>query len=56
MARQDCVREGDGPALMQFWKHDLVTFWQGKHNKYFMLGHKMLTGKYNRWYLITTVV
>ena len=47
MARQDSVREGDGPALIQFWKQDLVSFWQGNHHKYFILGHKMLTGWYN---------
>ncbi|CAH1242413.1 Hypp6676 [Branchiostoma lanceolatum] len=44
MARRDSVREGDGPAIVDMWKFDMVSFWTKKHFKYFIIAHQMLTG------------
>ena len=46
LARRDAIREGDGPAMVDFWKMEMVTFFnRGNHKKYFINGHYMLTGK-----------
>ncbi|XP_035687479.1 uncharacterized protein LOC118423433 [Branchiostoma floridae] len=44
LVRRDCVREGDGPAMIQTWQMDMVSFWNKRHYKYFIIGHQMLTG------------
>ena len=46
LARRDAIREGDGPAMVDFWKMEMVTFFnRGNHKKYFINGHYMLTDK-----------
>ena len=49
LARRDAVREGDGEAMTDFWKMDMVLFWTRKHTKDFTKCHRLLTGrsKYN---------
>ena len=45
LARRDAIREGDGPAMVDFWKMEMVTFFKKNHSKYFVNGHYMLSGK-----------
>ncbi|XP_078025695.1 uncharacterized protein LOC117260601 isoform X1 [Epinephelus lanceolatus] len=47
LARKDAVREGDGPAMLESWKMDLIQFWSRSHPKYFIIAHNMLTSKIN---------
>ena len=47
MARRDTVREADGEAIMRHWKLDMPQYWTYNHNKYLIIGHRMLAGKYN---------
>lgn len=47
LARKDAVREGDGPAMMESWKMDLIQFWSKSHPKYFNTAPNMLTSKIN---------
>lgn len=43
LANRDAVREGDGPAMLMFWKQHMVTnFWQHHHPKYTIIGHRLL--------------
>ena len=43
LARRDAVREGDGPAMVECWQMDMVTFWRKNHTHYLVIGHHMLT-------------
>ena len=45
MARRDAIKEGDGEAMTDFWKMDMVLFWARKHLKDFTTCHRMLTGR-----------
>ena len=47
LANRDAVREGDGPALLKFWRLNMPQFWQNGHPKYFILGHWLLASKEN---------
>lgn len=38
------MREGDGEAITDFWKTDMVLFWGRRHPKYFIIGHHLLRG------------
>lgn len=42
---RDAVREGDGAAMMQHWRLDMLQFNRRRHCKYRILGHRMLAGK-----------
>ncbi len=48
MARRDCIRENDGPAIVAFWRIDLPDFRARNHNKYVILSHR-LTADLNGW-------
>jgi hypothetical protein len=45
MANRDAIREGDGPAILQFWKIYMPTFWNRSHYKYLIVGHLLLASK-----------
>ena len=47
MARRDAVREGDGPAILAYWRLDMLNFWNKGHYKYAFIGHLLLASKYN---------
>ena len=42
MARHDAVKENDGPRMIQHWKFDMFEFFEKKHPKYFIYGHRLL--------------
>ena len=42
LIRRMAVREGDGPAMIDDWKADLLQFWCCKHPKYFINAHYLL--------------
>ncbi|XP_066264517.1 uncharacterized protein [Branchiostoma lanceolatum] len=44
LVRRDTVREGDGMAMVDTWKLDMLSFWARNHYKYFIIGHHMLAG------------
>ena len=44
MARRDAIQEGDGDAMTDFWKMDLVLLWTRDHLQLFNKGHQMITG------------
>ncbi|CAG2234437.1 unnamed protein product [Mytilus edulis] len=44
--RRTAVRNGDGPAMIRFWKLDLVQFHITHHPKYFILAHRLIAGEY----------
>ncbi|KAK3105421.1 hypothetical protein FSP39_024916 [Pinctada imbricata] len=44
LTRKDCVRENDGPMIIQFWKYDLVPFHNRNHSKYVILAHRLIAG------------
>ncbi|XP_023286175.1 uncharacterized protein LOC111672837 isoform X1 [Seriola lalandi dorsalis] len=44
MARRDAIQEGDGDAMMDFWKMDLVLLWTRDHQQLFNSSHHILTG------------
>nr|XP_033499074.1 uncharacterized protein LOC117267333 isoform X1 [Epinephelus lanceolatus] len=44
MARRDAIQEGDGEAMTDFWKMDLVLLWTRQHLQLFNSGHQMITG------------
>ncbi|CAC5382825.1 unnamed protein product [Mytilus coruscus] len=43
--RRTAVRNGDGPAMIRFWKLDLVQFHINHHPKYFILAHRLKVGR-----------
>lgn len=42
MVRHDAIRQNDGPAMISFWRHDMLQFHQHHHPKYLILGHRLL--------------
>lgn len=40
-------RENDGHQLISDWRLDIVHFWNNNHNKYLILGHRLLAGNIN---------
>jgi hypothetical protein len=44
MARRDAIREADGEAMIHFWRVDMLDFWSKNHNKYLILGHRLIAG------------
>ena len=45
LARRAAVRTGNGPAIVDDWKMDLLQFWK-LHPKYFINAHYFLACKY----------
>ena len=46
MVRRDCIREGDGPAIIANWKMDFPEFFSKGHPKYTIFCHKLLCGRF----------
>ncbi|XP_067335672.1 uncharacterized protein [Channa argus] len=44
MARRDAIQQGDGDAITDFWRMDLVLLWNREHLQLFNSGHQLLTG------------
>ncbi|XP_069008879.1 uncharacterized protein [Embiotoca jacksoni] len=44
MARRDAIREGDGDAVTDFWKMDLVLLWTREHLQLFNSSHQLIAG------------
>lgn len=44
MARRDAIQEGDGDAMADFWRMDLVLLWNREHLQLFNSSHHMITG------------
>ncbi|XP_078141846.1 uncharacterized protein LOC144539769 [Centroberyx gerrardi] len=44
LARRDAVQEGDGEAMTEFWKLNMIQFWDRKHPNYFTIAFRMLAG------------
>lgn len=42
LARRNAVREGDGRAMLSYWRMDMCDFWNNGHDNYVIIGHKML--------------
>ncbi len=49
VVRKDAIRENNGPALLKFWRIDMLQFWAHNHYKYMILGHRLLLGAAG-WY------
>ncbi len=54
IAYADMVKEGDGLAIMSMWRLNMIRFWIGGHNKYLIIGHRLLAGKDSTWILSYT--
>ncbi|CAG2228936.1 unnamed protein product [Mytilus edulis] len=48
MVRHDTIRQNDGPAMIRFWRQDMLQFHQHHHPKYLIPGHRLLTS-INGW-------
>ena len=46
MVQTTAERENNGHHLITDWKLGMVHFWNNNHNKYLILGHKLLAGNY----------
>lgn len=44
LARRDAILEGDGDAMTDFWRTDLVLLWSREHLQMFGSAHRLLTG------------
>ncbi|XP_030852129.1 uncharacterized protein LOC100893251 [Strongylocentrotus purpuratus] len=42
LVRREAVREGNGPAMIDDWKADMLHFHEKNHPKYFINGHYLL--------------
>ena len=42
--RHMAVRYGNGPKMMMYWKFDMLEFFSRNHTKYFLLGHRLISG------------
>lgn len=45
MVDKDAARENDGEAMMPHWRINMIDFHNNNHNKYLILGHRLLSGK-----------
>ncbi|VDI42252.1 Hypothetical predicted protein [Mytilus galloprovincialis] len=45
MVRHETIRENHGPAMIRFWRQDMLQFHQHHHPKYLILGHRLLTNR-----------
>ena len=44
MVDKDAERHNDGEAMMSNWKINMIDFWNLDHNKYLILGHRLISG------------
>ncbi len=44
MIHRDCVREGDGEAMISIWRFNMLEFWENNHPGYLKIGHRLLAG------------
>ena len=47
LAKVEAERDNDGDDMMSFWRLDMPQFWAKNHNKYMILGHRMLAGMHS---------
>ena len=45
LSQRDATREGDGLAMLAQWRINMLEFFDRHHNKYLILGHRLLAGK-----------
>ena len=45
MLDKEFERENDGEEMMRMWKLNMLDFWRNHHNKYLILGHRLLSSK-----------
>nr|XP_006824415.1 PREDICTED: uncharacterized protein LOC102804843 [Saccoglossus kowalevskii] len=43
LANRDAERQNDGQAMISNWKINMLDFWNNNHNKYLILGHRLLS-------------
>ncbi|XP_006824574.1 uncharacterized protein LOC102801699 [Saccoglossus kowalevskii] len=43
MVNKDCERENDGDGMLSNWKINMLDFWKQNHNKYLILGHRLIS-------------
>ena len=55
MVQTTAERENNGHHLIADWKLDMVHFWNNNHNKYLILGHRLLTGNYMNNHNLTEI-
>ncbi|XP_076080098.1 uncharacterized protein LOC143050878 [Mytilus galloprovincialis] len=48
MVERDAERENDGLAILFHWRIDMIQFFNNNHNKYLILGHRLLSAV-NGW-------
>nr|XP_022295009.1 uncharacterized protein LOC111105128 [Crassostrea virginica] len=48
MIQREAERSNNGEQLLSDWRLDMVEFWNRNHNKYLILGHRLLAG-INGW-------
>ncbi len=46
LANRDAIREGDGLAMLQFWRTYMPIFWNRNHFKYLIVGHLLLASMF----------
>ena len=46
MVHRDAIPEADGPAMISQWRVHMPYFWNVGHNKYMIVGHRMMVGNY----------
>ena len=44
MIQREAERYNNGEQLLYDWRLDMVEFWIRNHNKYLILGHRLLAG------------
>lgn len=44
MVQTNAERYNNGEQLTSDWRLDMVDFWNNNHNKYLILGHRLLAG------------
>ena len=43
LLHRDAIREGDGPRLINYWKHNLLQYLEHNHQKYLIYTVRLLT-------------
>ena len=46
LANDDAIKEGNGPAILRYWRAYLPSFWNLKHTKYVMAAHRLLISEF----------
>ena len=50
MVACDAIRENDGPAMISLWAMENVSFQDWGHNKYLIIGHRLLSSRLSLGY------